>query len=156
MLSDEKSVIFFFIQTFWVLSFHSNSWSKLDLFVRALMCCTIKYSFHTISSFWKMDKLISYLFNIQNVFLDYIYMYVLTIHILNNPWHFFSRLKWFVWRFELCTFHKFDYYRSNIHLVWKVQGLHHITTEQTHSKISKCVYQKLIFTCFEFLTRVLN
>ena len=96
-----KECNLFFIQTFWVLSFHSNSWSKLDLFVRALMCCTIKYSFHTIGSFWKMDKLISYLFNIQNVFLDYIYMYVLTIHILNNPWHFFSRLKWFVWRFEL-------------------------------------------------------
>ena len=83
-----KECNLFLIQTFWVLSFHSNSWSKLDLFVRALMCCTIKYSFHTIGSFWKMDKLISYLFNIQNVFLDYIH--ILTIHILNNPWHFFQ------------------------------------------------------------------
>ena len=146
----------FFIQTFWVLSFHSNSWSKLDLFVRALMCCTIKYSFHTIGSFWKMDKLISYLFNIQNVFLDYIYMYVLTIHILNNPWHFFSRLKWFVWRFELCTFHKFDYYRSNIHPCLESSGSSSHNDRANSFKDFKMCLSKTNLYMFRILTRVLN
>ena len=149
MLSDEKSVIFFL--------YRLSEFSVFTATVEANWICSWEHLCVVLSStVFILSAHFEKWTNLYPTYLTYkMCSYRLHIYACTYYTHFEQSMTFFFKIEMIClkvwtTFHKFDYYRSNIHLVWKVQGLHHITTEQTHSKISKCVYQKLIFTCFEF------